>query len=173
MTIFIIAVLLLILLILCIKVTVEIYIKTDNFKTEKNIKIKIFGLFEIKLPKLKKKQKAEVTAKQKKKMTFADLKEKSDKITEIAKKALDAAEKIIVIEKIDTKITLALEDPMANGLAFAAVSTVVGNVFAILSQRFKTKTLSPDIKTDFESEDGVKTETKIILSARLIRLITN
>ncbi len=159
-----------IVLLLTLTVTVELKAVTHNFKAEKEIKIKLYGLFEIKLPKLKKKEKAQ---KENKKMTFGDIKKKGEDLIKIAKTALKAMEKLVVINRINVRLTITLKNPMANGIAYAAAETAVNTAVAVLASRFKLKEKNITVTPDFNSETGVKSNWEIKLIIGLPMIIQN
>lgn len=142
----------------------------NNFNLELKLKIKILSLFRINLnlPGKAKKQKNEKNEKNEKKVTLNDIKGKKSGVFKAVSLICGILKKSVKIDYLETDVTVALEDPMNTGLAYAAVMASA-NVF-YKSVRIKQPFL--DVRYDFESGEGLKIKHKSEIYIRPISVLT-
>lgn len=124
----------------------------NNFDVSIKIKVRILMFFTIKYDSSIKKEKKKIEKKEsKKKVTFKDIKEKKVDIFKMISLLCDIAKNSLKIDYFENNVTVALDDPMDTGLAYAAVMSAA-NIF------YKTVDMKEcyfDAEYDFESEEGL------------------
>lgn len=139
----------------------------NNFNLELKLKIKILSLFRINLN-LPGKAKKQKNKKNEKKVTLNDIKGKKTGVFKVVSLICGILKKSVKIDYLETDVTVALEDPMNTGLAYAAVMASA-NVF-YKSVRIKQPFL--DVRYDFESGEGLTIKHKSEIYIRPISVLT-
>lgn len=160
-------------LLLTAKIGICVYVEINNFKINAKINLKLFGLFEIKLQNIKKESvsKAAADDAEEAKVGAEDVKRAGISVTKLVGDILKAVKESVTAEKLNTKILLALSDPMANGIAYGAASGAANVIYTIICANIKVKQKKLEVSADFNSGDGAKMNFEGEFSTRPAKLI--
>ena len=173
------AVLTVLFLLVWLRVIVELEVRTRNFKAEGSVKIRFLGglvPWRVKAGKPPKKEEkpAETSAAlpPDKKMELDDVLRLKDMLLSVIQHVFAVLKKSVKIHRLETRALVALEDPMANGIAYGVVSGVLNMSYAALLRNFSMKGYTLDIANDFESGEGLIFENRSKLSVRPVVFVT-
>ena len=164
---------LIILVVLLLSVKVGFYAETCYTKKEGfSFLGKVTWLFFEKqiFPKEKGKDKEKQDVKPDKK-TDADIVKIIKYITAIAKELVWVPRKVLIFRKQCVWCKVALDDPMKNGLVYAAVSSALIGATQVIVCRFKTDEYKVRVTPDFTAKDGISIKDITWLQLRPLVLI--
>lgn len=146
-------VILLLLLVFLLKLRISYSFSADNFNFKSDFSISIFFGKLVLLKPGKKPKKQTKEKEPSKKMDAGTLGKIKNDIVPIVYDLFCVFKKHCRFSRFETKVKLALEDPMNNGIAYGIVSGVFNTFYAYIYDYVKKPVL--DISSDFNSGEGV------------------
>ena len=182
---FLTAAIIILLLLWSVKIVYEI--KINNFDFSAVVKLRLPFEREVFNSKNQKENKAEKEPENKKqKIDIDTLKKLKAPASEVLAEICRLLKRQCRIVKMDTAAMVALDDPMENGIAFGIISGVLNVISAVLQDKCRAKRVALDIRSDFNSGEGLLFESKgilkinpvitvfaVLLNFKLIREIKN